>query len=286
MSKVAILSPGEMGTALAKLLQASGHEVFATVEGRNGSTIERATNASIRLLPTLQDVLSVVDIAISVTLPTAAVELSEQVVGCHPKPELIYVDANSVAPSTMQRVDAICKSNRIEVVDMTIRGLSSNLESTGLIYLSGPKSFVIRELFPTVDAMILGDATGSAKLQKMLMSGLSKGIAALVLELSMAAQHAGNLDAFLDGMARFYPDVDRAMQSVLPTYPRHARRRVHELAEVVNCLKECGVASDVVAGAKEKLHQISQMKWESGERLDYKQTIQKSAAANKPDCIS
>ena len=73
-------------------------------------------------------------------------------------------------------------------------------------------------------------------LLKMLMSGVSKGITALFLEMGRAASEAQMLDEFWDSVVQFYPGFTSAVERMLPTVPRHARRRAGEMGELADTL--------------------------------------------------
>jgi len=255
---IGILAPGEMGTALADIFHQNGCRVVTSVQGRSDRTKRLVENAAIEVLSSLEDVVRESTIVISTTPPQRAVDVAKVAVGLSPNAGTLYVDANSIAPNTSKQIQQIVNSAGMTMVDMAIRGLAGKLVERGAIYLSGEQAPRLEPLLRTIETENLGEEVGSASLLKMLMGGLSKGIATLVMELGVGADRAGVLDRFLQGLGRYYPDVLAAMDSVLPTYPQHASRRAHELQEVTSCLSECGVESQVVAGGSRLLHHCSE----------------------------
>lgn len=258
LETIGILAPGEMGSALADVFRQNGCRVVTSVEKRSDRTKQIAELAQIELLPSLQEVVRQSSILISTTPPQCAVELAQEVTEMASDDGKLYIDANSIAPRTTQHIQRLVNSAGMTMVDMAIRGLAGKLVERGAIYLSGEDVQRVEPLLRPIETENLGAEVGSASLLKMLMGGLSKGIATLVMELGVGADRAGILDRFLQGLGRYYPDVLSAMDSVLPTYPLHAGRRAHELEEVTTCLADCGIESQVVAGGRQLLRSCAQ----------------------------
>ncbi|QDU75745.1 tartronate semialdehyde reductase [Bremerella volcania] len=258
LETIGILAPGEMGSALADVFRRNGCRVITSVQNRSDRTKQIVKAAQLETLPTLQEVVDQSSILISTAPPQHAADLAKEVVDLVPREGTLYIDANSIAPQTTRHIHQLVSSAGMTMVDMAIRGLASKLVQQGAIYLSGPQLERIAPLLRPIETEDLGDEVGSASLLKMLMGGLSKGVATLVMELGVGAERAGILDRFLQGVGRYYPDVMAAMESVLPTYPQHAGRRAHELHEVAACLAECGIESQVVAGSGRLLQSCSQ----------------------------
>ncbi len=75
---VAVLSPGDMGTAIGRLLRDGGLDVVTCLEGRSDLTRLRAAEAGIRDLP-LADLVRSADIVLSVLVPAEARAVAERV---------------------------------------------------------------------------------------------------------------------------------------------------------------------------------------------------------------
>lgn len=254
---VGILYPGELGAALADVFMRNGSRVVSTVRGRSERTRSIAAAADIELLDGLQQVVETADILVSTVTPKATLTVAQEIIQYQPAPGTILVDANSIAPRTAKQIASACAAADIEFVDMAVRGLASRLVERGAVYLSGTRASCIASLLSPVEIEMVGQEAGAASQLKMIMSGMSKGVAAQFIELSLAAHSAGILDRFLLGVQRYYPDVYAAMQSVLPTYPQHIGRRAQELAEVVSCMNDLNLTSEVVAGGKRLFERIA-----------------------------
>jgi Domain of unknown function (DUF1932)/NAD binding domain of 6-phosphogluconate dehydrogenase len=232
---VGILYCGDMGSAFGKLLHKGGLRVVTTCEGRSCATQERALNSGIETLPTLDEVVAQSHIVFSLVLPSSALETARQYVSRYQlRPEgSLFVDANSIGLETLERIERLMAEQNVPLVDASFHGVAHRLEDLAVIYVSGPESrsveAICQDLLPV---NYLGTRIGSATAMKLLMAGISKGLAGLFLEVGAIAERADMLAPFLDSCRNFYPSVMAVIERILPTYPRHAVRRVGEIREI------------------------------------------------------
>jgi len=253
MTTVGILYPGEMGATLGKLLATHGVPVVTTLAGRSPRTRGLCEAAGLTVLDSVADVARAADVVVSVVTPSAAVATAQDLVAHRPVDAraTLYVDANSISPQTAAEVAAVVEAHGLSFVDASIRGLAARVASHGTLYVSGARAHEIAALFdPCLRVRYLGDVPGRASMLKMLMGGMSKGLAALFLQMTLAAREAELLEEFLTGCRHYYPDVVAAMEQVLPTYPQHAGRRTDEMHEVECALSSLGIRPGVVSEAK------------------------------------
>jgi 3-hydroxyisobutyrate dehydrogenase-like beta-hydroxyacid dehydrogenase len=256
---IGILYPGELGTALAKLLAADGHRLVTTLVGRSARTEHRCRDVPFVVLPTVRDVACAAPILFSVVPPTAAVAVAEAVAAAmrDAGPRPTYVDVNSIAPQTVRHIARLLEPHGIDVVDASVHGLAGRLQAQGTLYLSGRRAAEIGQLFaPLMRVQLLGDAPGAASLAKMLLGGVSKGLVALLIEVSLTARAAGVLEPFLSELRHYYPGVIEIFERLLPTVPCHAARRAGEMAELVQTVTALGLDPAVVADVQQLYHRL------------------------------
>ena len=82
--------------------------------------------------------------------------------------------------------------------------------------------------------------------------------------LSIACRD-GMLDSFLDECQTFYPAIMQAVDRMLPTYPRHAGRRVSELEHVERLASDHGLDAGMTRHATKRIGGMSQMDWQEAE---------------------
>jgi len=255
---IGILFAGEMGSTLGKLLARQGYRVVTPVTGRSARTCRLARDASLELVDSVADLVKVSDVVFSVVPPGAALavaqeycaRLSRQDSGVRDRP--LFVDLNSISPAAAIEVGDLCGREGVRFVDGAIHGMASRLPSAGTLYLSGSHAQNVADLFaPLLSVKILGMAAGQASAFKMMISGLAKGVVALVLEMSLAAREADLLEELLTCYRDAYPGIMDLVDRLLPTYPLHAARRGDELKEVERTMRGLGLQPCVVSAAQQ-----------------------------------
>lgn len=241
---IGILFPGEMGSCLGKVLSAEGFRVVTTLEGRSPRTRCLCQEAGLAVLDSVADVAREAEIVISVVPPDAALDVAERLIACvgdGPSPRL-YIDANSIAPATVAAIQPLLEARGVDFLDAAIFGLASRLREQATLYLSGPAADEMESLLGRfLRVRVLGTTAGAASLMKMLLAGMAKGLVGLFLETSLISREAGLLDEYLEGIRHLYPGVMTAIERVLPTYPKHARRRAVEMRELERTVLSLGL---------------------------------------------
>jgi hypothetical protein len=121
-----------------------------------------------------------------------------------------------------------------------------------VVYLSGAAAGLVADLFGgLMRVQVLGELPGQASALRMLLSGLTKGVVALFVELAVAARQAGVQDTLLAAYQASYPGVMELVERSLPTFPRHAARRGTELQEVEATLADLGLCPVVLPGIRQ-----------------------------------
>ncbi|KAK1600415.1 6-phosphogluconate dehydrogenase [Colletotrichum navitas] len=107
-SKVGVISIGDMGVGIAKLLVAKGFRVATNVKGRSEDTVQRARDANVELLDSDLDLASQCAVVLSVVPPRDAEATADRIIdalaGVSRDAPLYFVDMNAVAPSTCKSI--------------------------------------------------------------------------------------------------------------------------------------------------------------------------------------
>src|SRR4051794_616301 len=130
---IAVLHPGEMGSAVAAAL---GHDVTWVPAGRSGTTADRARAAGM----TPGDPLTA-DVILSICPPHAALDVARSVSAFRG----IYVDANAIAPGRSNEVRALVPHALF--VDGGIIGPPPAKAGTTRLYLTGERAADVAALF-------------------------------------------------------------------------------------------------------------------------------------------
>ncbi len=242
--KIGILFPGQMGSALGALLQARGFEVLTTVAGRSERSADLSRWAGLSLLDSVRAVVADADILISLVPPAAAVDIAQLVAANLPgrSSRLTYLDCNSISPATMRVIAAVFSQSDVDVVDGAIHGLASRLATHGTLFLSGA---VADDLALAIgvppQSAVLGVEVGRASLLKLLLSGLSKGLVSMLLEMSYGAIEGDVIGEYWRQCHASYPGVMEVFDRLVPGYWSEAPRRKQEIAELEASLEALGI---------------------------------------------
>lgn len=254
---IAILYPGELGAALAAPLRSRGYRVVTTLGRRSDATARRAHDAGLQVLQSMGEVVRHSDVVISLVPPAAAEDLAQA--WCDhahlAPPAAIYADMNSIGPELARTIEEKVARTGHAYIDAAVNGLAKNLTTGGTLFLSGDRAAEVAALFTDgVRTKVLGNQVGQAKLMKMLLSGLSKGVCALFAELALVARNQDMLVEFDTAATQIYPGIMTLVDRMLPTYAQHAARRATETREVEETAHSAGVEPRVLAAVRE-LHE-------------------------------
>ena len=286
---VGILFCGEMGSAFGRLLRKGGLRVITTCQGRSRATEERARSSGIEILPRLDDVVAQSQFVFSFVLPSAAVDVAKRYISCHQmRPQdSVFVEANSIGLETLEQIDRLMVEQNIPLVDAAIHGVAHRIEDLGVLYISGPKAGSIEAICRgLLQVNWLGVHIGSASRMKLLMSAVAKGLAALFLEVGALAERADMLKSFMESCHHFYPSLMTVIERILPTYPRHAARRVGEIRDIEQMGRALHLRLGMTHEAGELIQLIASLHWdpvELGSPADIRMIIQSVAKACPPE---
>ncbi|OLN88780.1 putative 28.5 kDa protein in 7S RNA 5'region [Colletotrichum chlorophyti] len=110
-SKVGVISIGDMGVGIAKLLIAKGFQVATNCKGRSEDTLQRARDAKVELVDTDADLVSQCAVILSVVPPRDAESTAQRIIdalaGFSRAVPLYFVDMNAIAPSTCKSIASL-----------------------------------------------------------------------------------------------------------------------------------------------------------------------------------
>ena len=250
---VAILYPGEMGSAVGRALVDADWTVVSCLEGRGARSRSAAKTAGMTAVPDLAAAVAGVDVVVSLVPPSAAVDVAAAVAGAVAAAGRtpVYLDANSISPATAKEVCSVVTGAGCECVDGAFVGSAQALGSRTTLYLSGGRAQELAALLEgTLRTAVLGGEIGTASGFKLAFAGFNKGLVALFLEVMGAAERLGRREALFSCLREFYPGTVETVERLLPSYPRHAARRVEEIAEFAEDLRAHGAEAVMAEGTR------------------------------------
>lgn len=249
---IAILSPGDMGNAVGKMLIEHGIRVVAALDERSPRTRQLAAQAGIDDVGSIDRLVQTAEMILSILVPAQALAAAQQVAAAltrHPS-DLLYVDCNAIAPATVSAIDQIITSAGGRFADAGIIGPPPRDFASTRIYTSGPQAAPFVQLRDYgLNVIDLGGAVGRASAFKMCYAALTKGTTALQTQLLTAAA-AYDISAelateFTNSQAHALGQMERG----LPGMAAKAHRWVGEMEEIAKTFAAIGLTPDIFTGA-------------------------------------
>jgi 3-hydroxyisobutyrate dehydrogenase-like beta-hydroxyacid dehydrogenase len=266
-----------MGCAVSRVLVAAGWSVSTHLWGPSLTCRAAAEAAGITDLGSLDEVIGSCDVVVSLVPPAAAVDTAKAVsaaaerVGRRP----LYLDANSVGPSTMAAVAATCDEAGLDCLDGSFIGSAADLGRRTRLYLSGPRAVAVAGSMPeTFHTAALGPRIGAASAFKLAFAGFNKGLVALFLDVMQAGVAAGRADELLHCLREFYPGTVETLERLLPSYPLHAGRRAEEMGELAEWMAGEGRRSPCAEAARDVLQRAAALGLDGSRRWTFAEAVE------------
>ncbi|KAF4338354.1 kDa in 7S RNA 5 region [Fusarium beomiforme] len=260
LPKIGLLSVGDMGVGIAKLLVANGFAVATNISGRSQCTMERARDAKVKLLESDLDLVKQSTVILSIVPPkdaeATATRIIDALADLTTKKELYFFDLNAVAPSTVKAIAASVERSSLPIrfVDGSILGHPPKLttpsdDATGSlnssksskwyrpsIPISGLCDFKSlpsgEKLTSVLNMKQISPDIGAASGLKMCFASLTKGVTAIATQSFTTAHNLGVLGALKDELRTFYPAMLANAEKSVPGMPPKAYRWVREMEEI------------------------------------------------------
>jgi len=237
---VALLHPGEMGSAIGACLARRGLKVVWASSGRSALTRSRAGAAGLHDLGSVERALSGADLALSVCPPHGALALAREV--ARHGFEGIFVDANAIAPETARSVGRAVEKAGASFVDGGIIGPPPVEGGRSRLYLSGGAARNVAALFAgtNLEAIALDASPGAASALKACYAAWTKGATALLAAVRALAESEGVDAALLAEWKISQPGLDKRSEAVT-VQARKAWRWVGEMEEIAASFEAVGL---------------------------------------------
>jgi len=251
---VGIVGMGDMGSAVGRVLKLAGLRVVTALDGRSAASAALASAAGAENLGSLERVLAVSEIFLSILPPAAASALASDVVaaGRAGRPGCVYADCNAVAPATVREIAGRFAGSPFRFADVGIVGPPprTGRDLPTRFYVSGPAREVLLEIgVPEIRAVDMGEEIGRASAIKICYAAMNKGVDALYANLLLAARQLDVEDELLSEFATSQSEALLRMRRRIPFLAATAARYVGEMNEIASGLDAAGVSGDFHRGA-------------------------------------
>ncbi|KAI7286884.1 6-phosphogluconate dehydrogenase C-terminal domain-like protein [Hortaea werneckii] len=253
---VGVISIGDMGVGIARLLIANNYRVVTNASDRSQATQDRARCNGVELMSDDVELCNTADYIVSIVPPRDAFATAKRIVTATESARyqsrtnpLCYLDLNAISPHSSRKIDELLKTSQsaVKFIDGGIIGGPPRQNDDGSWYrpsipLSGAEN--LASLSPSGLAGILntsyvGPVIGSATGLKMCFAALSKGFTALAIESLTTAHNLGCLPELKRHLEDFNPGAAKAINS-LTTMPPKAYRWEREMDEIAKTFEADG----------------------------------------------
>ena len=286
LETIAILSPGDMGHGVGKVLAGAGYDVITCLSGRSQRTRDLADAGGIRDIPSLDEMTVEADLVMSILVPAKAIGVAREVAGAmrasgSSRP---FADCNAVSPRSASEMASIIKAAGGEYIDGGIIGGSPANGAVPRFYTSGPRAGLMDELDGKgIAVRNLGPDSTRASGIKMCYASMTKGTNALRVAMLTTAYSLGLYDELIEELEYSQGDALSAMESQIPGLPVNAGRWIGEMEEIAATFDAVGVTPGFHEGSAEVFRLLDSTPFadESPETIDrtrsLKDTIKEAA---------
>jgi len=254
IERVGLMSPGDMGQAVAMQIQAKGMSVCTALDHRSERSRALAREAGLTDVGTVTRLVAECDVVLSIMNPGAALDFAREAADAlrATGQDTLIVDCNAVAPDTVREIARLIERAGGRFLDAGIIGPPPRGSARTDLYVSGPGAADLEPLArPQLAVHVVSDRIGDASALKMCFGALNKGTQALWLEVLIAAQHLGVASLLDQQLRQSRAEVYDLVLGQLPRMPPKAYRWVPEMLEISKTLGAAGITPKVFQGAAE-----------------------------------
>jgi 3-hydroxyisobutyrate dehydrogenase-like beta-hydroxyacid dehydrogenase len=252
IEKVGLMTPGDMGQAVAMQIKARGFTVCTALDKRSERSRKLARDAGLTDVGSIERLVNECDVVLSVMNPGSAVDFARDAAaalrstGRH----TLVADCNAISPDTVREVADIVEKAGGRYLDGGIIGSPPRGTTKTNLYVSGPGAADLEPLGgPQLKVTVVSERIGDASALKMCYGAINKGMQALWLEIMIAAQRLGVEGLLEQQLRQGRSELYDWAHSQFTTLTPKAYRWVPEMLEISKTLGTSGVTPKVFQGA-------------------------------------
>lgn len=250
---IGVVSPGDMGQAIAGRLKEAGFGVHTALDGRSERTRELARAAGISDCGSMEKLVAACDLVISVINPGESLTVVRRAAAAMKATarRIAFADLNAVSPQTARDADRVIRDAGGMFIDGGIIGPPPRGEKDRpRIYVSGPDAYLMEQIrHPNLQIRVMSERIGDASGVKMCYAAMTKGTTALAVELLVAARKLGVEQALERELRESRNDVFEWQMKNIASMPPKAYRWVPEMQEIAKTFGELGLTRRIFEGA-------------------------------------
>lgn len=259
---IAVMSPGNMGSAVGKMLGLNGYEVITCLAGRSDFTRNKAAEAGMRDAGSLDALVAEADLVLSILDPGKAVmvasEIAEAMRNAGSAP--VYADCNATSPQTAAELQGIIEAAGGKFVDVgIIGGAPTRRENFPNFCTSGPDAALLDELNGKgMKILNVGPDIGQGSAIKICNGAWNKGAFALYTAVMTAAEHYGFTEHLRPRLPGSQAGTVDRIDVAITRLPSLSGRYIGEMEQVAETFASIGLPSGFHAASAELFRLLNQ----------------------------
>ena len=253
--KVAIISPGNMGSGVGKFLVEGGFEVMAPLNDRSDFTRSRAESLGINNSGSIENAVEDADIILSILDPGKAIRVAKSAASAiqHLGHTRIYADCNATSPSTAIKISEIIEAAGGVFVDVgIIGGTPTRKDHFPTFFSSGPQASVLDVLDGHgIRMKNLGPEVGRGSAIKICNGAWNKGAFALYTAVMLAAEKYGFARVLRERLPNSQAGTVEKIDAAVSRLPSLSERYIGEMEQVAETYAGIGIPAEFHKGAAE-----------------------------------
>src|ERR1035437_4768878 len=253
IENVGLMSPGDMGQAVAMQIKAKGLNVYTALEQRSARTRALAREAGLTDVGTVARLVAECDVVLSIMNPGAALDFGREAADALRASgrQTLIVDCNAIAPDTVREIAGGVERAGGRFLDAGIIGPPPRGKAKTNLYVSGLGAADLEQLGgPQLVVHVISEGIADASALKMCYGALNKGTQALWLEVLIAVQRLGIAGILEQQLQQSQADhYNWGSHRLSPPPPPEAAGGVPEMLEISKTLGAAGVTPKVFQGA-------------------------------------
>ena len=148
IENVGLMSPGDMGQAVAIQIKAKGLNVYTALEHRSERTRALAREAGLTDVGTVTRLIAECDVVLSIMNPGTALDFVREAADAlrASGPRTLIVDCNAIAPDTVHEIAGLTEGAGGRFLDAGIIGPPPRGKTKTNLYVSGPGATDLEQL--------------------------------------------------------------------------------------------------------------------------------------------
>jgi 3-hydroxyisobutyrate dehydrogenase-like beta-hydroxyacid dehydrogenase len=252
IANVGVMSPGDMGQAVAIQLKAKGLNVYTALEHRSDRTRALGRESGLKDVGTVTRLVAECDVVLSIMDPGSAVNFAHAAVDALRATgrRTLIVDCNAIAPDTAKEIARLIQEAGGRFLDAGIIGPPPRGKAKTNLYVSGPGAADLEQLAGSqLIVHAIGEGIADASALKMCYGALTKGTQALWLEVLIAGERLGIAGLLDEQLQQSQAERYGWALSQFPVLPPKAYRWVPEMLEISKTLGGAGMTPKMFQGA-------------------------------------